>query len=155
MFAQGRQLATENFDLALKAFELALARVGFREDGRRGGRGSGWCSTGPWRLRGVGSGGGLFFKPLKTMVEELEAVLHEAGLLPGPLAVEGGEGGDALSETAEISDEGGDELGEGAAAGPTFCQQALKGLLGVVVGEAGGASGVGEEARGAGTALLQ
>ena len=73
-------------------------------------------------------------------------------MLPGPLAVESGEGGDGLGEAAQVGDKGGDELGEGAAAGPGFGQQALEGFFGVIVGHAGGAAGIGEQPRGAGTA---
>ena len=90
-------------------------------------------------------GGGLIFKPLKSTIKEFKAALHAKGLLPGPFAVEGGEGGYRLGKPTQVGDKCRDELGKWTPARPGFGEQALKGFFRVVVGQPCCATGVCEQ----------
>jgi len=85
--AQGVQLAVEDFSLAFQALKLALAWVVLRRNGRLQ-----IVDSRLWprsRQRFVACQG-LFFEPGEAAVQQLQAGLDGAGLLPDPLAVEGG-----------------------------------------------------------------
>jgi hypothetical protein len=142
VFAQGIQLAVKDFGLALEALELALTGMVLSGDGRLQGERAGFRPKSGLRV-----GASLFFQPLQATVEEFEPALHVAGELPFPIAVNCCEGCDGLGESAEIGDEGGHKLGEGATAGPGLGQQTFQGFFGIVVGQSGGTAGIGEQAR--------
>jgi hypothetical protein len=144
MFPEGFQLALKDIGLPLQAFQLALAGMILRRD-----RGLKVLRTrlGPWRMCGFRSGGYLDFKPLQAPVKKFKAALYTSGLLPWTFAIKSGESGDGLGESAQISYKCSDELGERTTARPGFRQQSLQGFFRVVVGQASGAAGVGQQTR--------
>lgn len=113
----------EDSGLALESFQLALAgaarpRLWIRRDRL--------CRLRP-ALREMAPGdSNLFLEPLELLIKQFQAALDGPRLLPIPIAVQRCQSGHAPGKTAQVSDEGRGEPGEGAAPRPGFRKDRLK-----------------------------
>jgi hypothetical protein len=136
-------MSLKDFGLPFQTLQLALTGMVL---GRYCGLRVLEARIGPGRLCGLCSCCGLILKPLQAAIKELKAALHGGGLLPRPLAVKRGQGGDRLGEAAKVSDKSCDKLGERTPTRPGFGKKPFERFFGIVMGQPGGAAGVRQKA---------